>query len=193
MMGNNKSHFLILILQLNCWTLSKKLDDYPPHKLSQASLLTHVLYERTEGLREGYRPSGQMCLCTGNCQANIKIGSKSVFQPHKSLQPVSAMSLICNLFGRKKLTPLQQNLQLRHWSNVKVTFILLLPACQSVYISLLSVCHPKHCHCPMILVTFLQPAKGNIYLMCSVISFLIKYTSRIRTSYRRHSTLLPLE
>ena len=101
MMGNNKSHFLILILQLNCWTLSKKLDDYPPHKLSQASLLTNVLYERTEGLREGYRPSGQMCLCTGNCQANIKIGSKSVFQPHKSPQPVSAMSLICDLLSRK--------------------------------------------------------------------------------------------
>ena len=101
MMGNNKSHFLILILQLNCWTPSKKLDDYPHHKLSQGSLLTNVLYERTEGLREGYRPSGQMCLCTGNCQANIKIGWKSVFQPHKSLQPVSAVSLICNLFSRK--------------------------------------------------------------------------------------------
>ena len=51
----------------------------------------------------------------------------------------------------------------------------------------------KYCHCSMVLVTFLQPAKGNIYLMCSVISFLIKYISRIRTSYRRHSTLLPLE
>ena len=99
MMGNNKSHFLILILQLNCWTIGSLMTT--SSSSSHRNLLTNVLYEGTEGLREGYRPSGQMCLCTGNCQANIKIGSKSVFQPHKSLQPVSAVSLICNLFSRK--------------------------------------------------------------------------------------------
>ena len=41
---------------------TKKLDDYPHHKLSHRNLLTNVLYEAKEGLREGYRPSGQMCL-----------------------------------------------------------------------------------------------------------------------------------
>ena len=158
MMGNNKSHFLILILQLNCWTLSKKLDDYPPHKLSQASLLTNVLYERTEGLREGYRPSGQMCLCTGNCQANIKIGSKSVFQQHKSLQQVSAMSLICNLFSRKiwhlcsKISNSSTD-QMSKWPSYYSCLLVKV----STYHSCLCVTQ-KHCHCPMVLVTFLQPA-----------------------------------
>ena len=141
------------------------------------------------------RVTGRLVKCVSALET-AKLTSKLVQNPFFNHTNHYSRCQQCPSFvtcSAEKTDTLQKNLQLTHWSNVRVTFILLSPACQSVFISLLSVCHQKYCHCSMVLVTFLQPAKGNIYLMCSVISFLIKYISRIRTSYRRHSILFPLE
>ena len=142
MMGNNKSHFLILILQLNCWTLSKKLDDYPPHKLSQASLWRTC---SMNGQKAFARVTGRLVKCVSALET-AKLTSKLVQNPFFNHTNHYSRCQQCPSFvtcSAEKTDTLQKNLQLTHWSNVRVTFILLSPACQSVFISLLSVCHQK--------------------------------------------------